>query len=717
VTAVSYLGSTLELLVFVGLLASASAVMRTSLFPGWRGTPARLVELILAITAAVLIGEVLGLIGLLKEIPLLLCAVAVGIAAWRFRSRGAGGGDGAGLAAPLVQPLAVAAGVLVAALVLVKWSLGTLPILDLGMYGFDTMQYHMPLAAGFAQSGSITGLHYFDPTYMSWFDPANSELVHAEALAIVGSDIYSPLMNLGWLALAMLAAWCIGRPYDRPALAVLALSPLLVTPIFLIRQPGEAMSDTAAVALLLCSAAVLVTALASADSPGRRIDASMVPAIFVAALAAGLALGTKANLLPEVFVLALGCVIISVPGIRLRIGAVWLIALLATGGVWYIRNLVVAGNPLPWFELGIGPLSLPATEQVAEAFPAAQSYSIVHYLTDGAVWRDYYIPGLKIALGHVWPLLLALVATGAAGSTFLRISPVQRLLGATALIGLVTYVFSPGTAFGVPGHPALFPTNMRYALPALALALAVLPTLPVFRWPWASVALAAPIAVVLGFNLLADAPLTDPYLGGALVLTALALLAVALTLASRGRFAGPLELALYGLALLGLAVGLYWPQVQQYQDRRYTNVWTSTGLTPSFRWAKEISNARIALAGTAGGSFQYAFYGDDSSNRVVYVGDPGPRGSFNPIETCTAWRQAINAGGFDYLITTPTLNFNTHGLGFAPERGWTVPGPGTTEILRDGPVSIFRIDGTLPLSGCKAKSARFSGVPPLLRSN
>ena len=56
------------------------------------------------------------------------------------------------------------AGIVLAALLLAKWSLGMLPILDQGMWGFDTMQYHMPLAAGFAQSGSVTGIHYIDST-------------------------------------------------------------------------------------------------------------------------------------------------------------------------------------------------------------------------------------------------------------------------------------------------------------------------------------------------------------------------------------------------------------------------------------------------------------------------------------------------------------------------------------------------------------------------
>jgi hypothetical protein len=711
VTAGSYLIAILEFLVFAGALAFTAYRVRLHLFPDWAPASARMLEAVLAITFAVLVGEFLGLIGILKEVPLLICAVALAVAATQIHPRLSSGdaptAPGSGPALP-----ATAAAAIVIALVFTKWTLGTLPILDEGMWGFDTMQYHMPMAAGFAQSGSITGLHYFDPTYLTWFDPANSELIHAEALSIVGSDFLSPLMNLGWLALTFLAAWCIGRPYGRGAVSVLAVGALLVAPIFLIRQPGQAMSDTPATALILASAAILVTALDRPDRPDNRIDQPLVPAVLVAALAAGLALGTKANLLPEVFVLAVGATIITVPGLRVRVGSIWLVAALATAGVWYIRNLVVAGNPLPWFGFHLGQLSLPATDQLAKAFPASGNYSIVHYLTDGAVWKDYFIPGLKIGLGKVWPLLLALVALGGLGATFLRNSSIQRVLGATALIGIVTYVFSPGTALGVAGHPTLFPTNLRYVLPALALALAVLPTESLLRNSVISGIVAVAAAVVLAFNLGEGTSLSDSYLGGALLVTALMLIALGLAAISTTKFIGRFEVALFGLALLGVTVALLWPQVQQYQDKRYTDVWQNMNVTSSFRWAKNISNARIALAGTEGGAFQYAYYGDDSSNRVTYVGDPGPRGSFNPIQTCKAWREAINAGKFDYIVTTPSLNYYDLTLGFSPEESWTAPGPGATEILRDGPVAVFRVDGELDPQTCSNKS--FSGIAPLL---
>jgi hypothetical protein len=699
----TYLLGIAELVVFAAALGFAAYHVRVWLVPSWYGSIARLVEVVISLALAIWLGELLGLVGLLKEIPLLVCAVAVAVAAWRLVPLPA-----ERVRLPAITPYGLAAGVGIAALVIAKWALGTLPILDTGMFGFDTMQYHMPIAAGFAQSGSVTGIHYIDPTYLSWFDPANSELIHGEGIALVGSDIMSPLLNLAWACLALLAAWCIGRPHGRAPHSMLATATLLVSPIFLLRQPGEAMSDAAATALLLCAAAILVVGF---DSPDRRKGALvMTPTIPLAAIAAGLALGAKANLAPIVVLLGAGVVVISGRGLWTRTALIWIAGALSTGGFWYLRNLIVAGNPLPWF--GIGPL--PATHQLIMAFPGSKNYSVAHYLTDGQVWAQYLRPGLKIAFGDLWPLVLGLVAVGSIGAFVLRNTPVQRVLGVVALVGIVSYVVSPGTAPGLPGHPSLFPANLRYVLPVVALALAMLPTLAFARNRWATPAIAVLLIAVLVADIRENSPLSDPYLGGAMIVMLGVLLCLALAGGCTTGKLRPLDGALYGAALLGVAAILYWPQVEQYMSKRYTNVWPGMDVARSFRWAKGIENARIALAGTTGAAFQYAYYGDDSSNSVTYLGEHGPRGSFNPIQTCQRWREAVNKGDYDYVITTPSLNYYTLGTGFSPEQSWTAPGAATTEVLHEGRTAIFRIDGHLKPAGCNVNGPPFSGLAPLL---
>jgi hypothetical protein len=92
-----------------------------------------------------------------------------------------------------------------------EWSVPTIDALRFGMIGIDTLWYHLPVAARFVQQGSIAHLHYLDSDPVTVFYPASSELLHAVGMVVMGSDVLSTVMNLGWLALALLAAWCLGR--------------------------------------------------------------------------------------------------------------------------------------------------------------------------------------------------------------------------------------------------------------------------------------------------------------------------------------------------------------------------------------------------------------------------------------------------------------------------------------------------------------------------
>ena len=80
-------------------------------------------------------------------------------------------------------------------------------------------------------------------------------------------------------------------------------------------------------------------------------------------------------------------------------------------------------------------------------------------------------------------------------------------------------------------------------------------------------------------------------------------------------------------------------------------------LDSAYRWARDVEDARIGLAGTTAGFPGYGFYGTDLSNRVVYLGERGPHGAFNAIPTCADFRAAVNDADLDYLVTAPFLNF------------------------------------------------------------
>src|SRR6185437_706690 len=74
-------------------------------------------------------------------------------------------------------------------------------------------------------------------------------------------------INFGFLGVAFLAAWCIGRPYGRGYLTVVAAAVLLECHTLVVREPGAAKNDLMAAALLLAAIAILVEAWNARTSP------------------------------------------------------------------------------------------------------------------------------------------------------------------------------------------------------------------------------------------------------------------------------------------------------------------------------------------------------------------------------------------------------------------------------------------------------------------
>ncbi len=238
--------------------------------------------------------------------------------------------------------LLVTAGVV--GVVFAHWGLETKQSLDTGIENFDSLWYHMPFSADMAQSGSTTGLYHPETVFLNWFYPQNSELFHTAGILLTGRDTLSLFVNFGWLALILLAAWCMGRPYGRGHLTVAAAAIVLECHTLVVREPGAAKNDVAAAALLLAAAAILLNAWhARRESEGGAIGWP----IAAAGLAAGLAAGTKVTVLAGVAALTAAALGLAPRGRRTAAAAWWLVPAFAGGAYWYLRNLVVAANPIP----------------------------------------------------------------------------------------------------------------------------------------------------------------------------------------------------------------------------------------------------------------------------------------------------------------------------------------------------------------------------------
>jgi hypothetical protein len=391
----------------------------------------------------------------------------------------------------------------------------------------------------------------------------------------------------------------------------------------------------------------------------------------------------------------------------------WFVPALLGGGYWYLRNLLVAGNPVPEVER-LGPISLPHPERLQVGRP---DFSIAHYATDTGVWREYFAPGLHDAFGLLWPLVLGGALVAALLALVWGRDRILRWAGAVAFFGLVAYVFTPLSAAGAEGAPEAFGINVRYVYGALLAALALAPLsrfLDQGRRQWW---LLGGLLVVLAISDRGDAVLRDPDRLFALALVVLAVFVPAALLLARGRGASR-GIVIGGFAALALAlVAIGYPVQRHYLDERFRNEVAEESIPgmhfdSAYRWARGIEGARVGLAGTTAGFAQYGFHGTDLSNRVVYLGEEGRHGAFNAIPTCRRFRAAINAADLDYLVTAPFLNFLHPSSPIAsPEARWLRGEAPVAPILRSGPVTVWKLRARLDPSACGPRNAPLREIP------
>jgi hypothetical protein len=684
----------------VGAAGLAGVAVRRRWLALWSGAAARLAESVVALTIVLAVAEALGTVGLLRTGWFTAGAVALGLGlAGGLRAR-----TGGAPARPEAAP-AVAAAVAVAALVLVlaQWAATLSVTLHGGMTGPDTLAYHGPIAATFVQRASIVHPPFIntDPTIA--FFPATSELIDAIGILLFSRDVLTPFINLGWLAFAGLAAWCVGRPRGLGPASLLVGLIVLDVPAFSTSQPSSGDNDVMALALLFASLALLFTPTAAGDASDRTVSDSPA-AIGLAAAAAGFSLATKVTMFAPVGLLAI-VGLVALRGMRNRV--VWLLGVLLTCGVWFVRNLFAFGNPVPAVRLGAGPVALPSAH-VPTGASVAGSITSLHF------WRTLLLPGLHAGFTWMWPLLLGAALFGAVAAVARGHSRLDRLLGLAALLSGVAYAVTPRTGFVF-----LIAINLRYLGPAVVFGVALLFRMPGsrrLRAPWTLAPLVAGVVVELadraekerigGFPQLSPTPhfasTSAMWIGIGLAIL-VAGVVLARTATSAGRWSGwsgrssswcsrptlPI-LALSAFVVLGLAL---WPAEHTYLRTRYT--------TGPLAFARPLRHQRIAVVGY---EQDYPAFGLDLTNSVTEISHHGAHGAQTEIESCRAWRRTLNAGHYGYVVTSPP-----YGLVFpsAPDyAAWTRSDPAATVIGTfpdgiGGVITDFRLTGRLNPDGCE----------------
>lgn len=646
-------GSLLGLLLLVALLAAtavAGVETRRLVLPGWPGAPARLVESVAGIALLVLVAQIVGSVSLFRWWALLLGACAAAAVAVLLRKRLAPRVE----ASPLGDPRAPAASrrasaalaALVVTLAVTRALEAALDGLHAGILSYDSVWYHLPFAARFAQTGSLLDLHYVGngPTT---FYPANGELVHAVGMLLFHGDLLSPVVNIGWLALALLAGWCVGRPYGAAPATMIAVCVTAFLPVFGGAQAGSAGTDIAVLALLVSAVALVVN--------GRR----SLAALALAALAAGLAGGTKL----DAWAAAVALSVPAIAGLRGRRAAgvvIWVAGLVVGSGFWFVRNLTAVGNPFPWFGRFV---SLPTTTTPSDC----GTTSVAHYLGHSHV----LVSQLPSALGARWWLVVGIAAIGTICS-FVVAQPQLRGLGVVTVVAAAAYLFTPATA---GGHDArCFSFNTRFATPALALGLML------FALALAALTRHGQLLSLLGLGT-ALLLTVHPGHSGAAILVACALTALTLYVATGAWHAMPatFNIALVtALAAAAVVAGRHEQQV--YSAGRYGAVDFSDPVAPVAHRLRFVHRSRIAYVGL---SEAYPLYGADLSNRVDYLARR-ERARYGLYSTCAGWVEALHAGRYRFVLTA---NESVHD---SPATAWTRRYPGARELLHSPPRLVHR---------------------------
>jgi hypothetical protein len=712
----SYIGGCLAVIGIVSAVGLGGYWLRRWIVPEFSGALARLADATIAVGLLVVSLELLGTLSILRTGWIVVVCIAVGLLAallgWSKAPP-----ESREVAAPQVQTIALLIAIGVASFTVAEWTFPSQLSLDQGMFGGDTTWYHMPFAARFAQEHSIVHLHFTDPLRLAaWFYPQSSELIHGSAIVLFKSDWLSPLINLFWLAIALLAAWCVGRPYKVGPATLVAAALVLDSGVMIETQPGEGRNDIMGLAFLIAFAAFLINAHqrrapmegAVQDTPEQGAPLLDKGPLVIAGIAAGLAASVKLTFLIPVVAIGLGVIVFSGRGRRLTTAWVLGLSAFVAGGYWYVRAAIkTGGNPIP--QIGWGPLHLPRPDQLP--LDPRPRFAVAHYLGEPTIYRKWFFPQLDNALGPLWPLILIIAVAAAVYVAVRSRNKILRVVAAAALVTALVYIFTPLTAAGQEGAPTGFFTNTRYLIPGLVLALVLLPIARPLRAPderaWQTLLF---LTLVYAITVLTTPRWYPGFIVGTVFLTlALVWAPAGLGIGRSRRLVSRGAVIVAGGAVVLLAVVLGRAQEVQYYKHHYTRTTLflqDGGPREAYEFAHNQHNKRIGIAGSGEIFFgQYGFYGANLDNYVQYIGVPGPNGAYRLAESCRQFRRRINAGHYDYLIISKFTEDAADSPYWHPIYAWIKNDPALELVIEEPEITpeadyVFRVKSKLDPSGC-----------------
>jgi hypothetical protein len=275
---------------------------------------------------------------------------------------------------------------------------------------WDDFSYHAAALAHWLTTGQIE----LAPFAYQLYYPFNAEMLALWFMLPFQTDAYASLTALYWTLLGTAAVGSIAVATGRSLSSAALLAAVFVSSTY-VTFAGRTFAavDLAGPTLLMAAMALW---LSEAAQPRDRTR----DALYSGALA-GLAVGCKSTFAPAgillfVWWLAFGRVQSAIQE-RLRLASLFVLGGLLTGSAWYLRNLLLTGNPL--FPAEVGPFAGP--------FDAAslQQTTLFYVLTQRDLPGDKLLQMLRTAID--WPLASACIA--AVGYALALVTLIKARLG------------------------------------------------------------------------------------------------------------------------------------------------------------------------------------------------------------------------------------------------------------------------------------------------
>lgn len=200
---------------------------------------------------------------------------------------------------------------------------------------WDTLMYHLSRIDQWIQRGSL-----FASDSYNWSHPGNNELIGLWMVAPFTGDFLISLNNLPAVGLLGFGSIALGRSLGLSRGLSYLTAAAIVSNAVVFRQLLDAKNDLAVAGLF---AACLNYGLRAARS-------DRIAELVWGGLSIGLLAGAKYNALGyAALVFATAAPIVAVSrGLRSAavMSAIWSSCLILWGGLWYIRNAIMVGNPL-----------------------------------------------------------------------------------------------------------------------------------------------------------------------------------------------------------------------------------------------------------------------------------------------------------------------------------------------------------------------------------